>query len=349
MPVKLVEADVEKDIPIFTTLLNNNRLNPVHPERFHWLYLDNPAGKARAWYIQDEATKEAVAFTCVLPRRVRVAGRELICWNCGDFSVNQKYRTLGVALKLRRAAKNAVDNNEIPGFYAHPNDRMKVIHGKVGHHCIGKMQRFVRILKSDSYVRQYVGNELIAEGLSFLANIALSSRDALSLLKPSSFELQHLADVSFSKEYDSLYDELSKEFTIVADRRSSYLNWRYLRNPLYHCERIELRQQNKLKGHLIYNIEDNVAHIKDVFCKPIYGMVEVLVNGLIRQLRKTSVQSISAVFMDSNPLINHLKRLGFKIRPDESSVFAYANENSDICSHWINGKSWFMTVGDRDV
>ena len=138
-------------------------------------------------------------------------------------------------------------------------------------------------------------------------------------------------------------------FTIVADRGASYLNWRYFRNPLYDSQRIEVRQQGELKGYLIYTMADDVAHIKDVFCEALYGMVENLINGLIRQLRKEAAQSISVVFMDSNPVIEHFKRLGFKIRPDESSVFAYANDKSSIGSCWINGKNWFMTVGDRDV
>ena len=349
MPIKLIEADVKKDIPIFTTLLNNNRCDQVHPERFNWLYLDNPVGKARAWYVQDETTKEAVAFTCVLPRRVRVSGKEVMCWNCGDFSVNKKYRTLGVALKLRRAAKNAVDNNEIPAFYAHPNDRMKVIHEKVGHHCIGKMHRFVRILKADPYVQQSVGNSFVADILSFLANAALCSLDAVSLLKKSPFKLQYLPNVEFNNEYDKLYDQLSEVFTIVADRGAAYLNWRYFRNPLHHYERIELRLHDKLKGYLIYTIADDVVHIKDIFCISEYGMVEALVNALIRQLRRKKLQSISVIFMDSNPFIAYFKRLRFKIRPDKSSVFAYANEKSSLCSSWINGKNWFMTVGDRDV
>jgi len=76
---------------------------------------------------------------------VRVRGNDVLCWNCGDFSVDQKYRSLGIALKLRRAAKNAVDKGTVDALYAHPNERMAVIYQRVGHTCIGQMNRFAKV------------------------------------------------------------------------------------------------------------------------------------------------------------------------------------------------------------
>ena len=339
------------DIELFITLLNNNRNSNVSSERFKWLYLDNPIGKARAWYVFDENIEKAVAFTCVLPRIVTIKGKDIICWNCGDFSVEKTHRTLGIALKLRRAATNAVDNHEVDALYAHPNDKMKVIHQKVGHICIGKMNRYVKIFETTQYVQRYVKNKYISGVISLLLNLAINFDKKFKYRYPSEYRFQLLSDQEFSAEYDLLFCSISKYFPIVGKRDSLYLNWRYFKNPLNSFERIEIRtNKGELVGYLIYNIQNSVAHLIDIFCKPDKDIIQSMICFLIKKLKKQEVQSISVGLMNSNPLIKFIQKMGFKIRPgEESSVYGYANENFIFSKEWIKGNNWFITVGDRDV
>ncbi|NIU02668.1 MAG: GNAT family N-acetyltransferase [Nitrosopumilaceae archaeon] len=124
------DVDIHKEKHLLLNILKANRERPEFPyeQRFDWLYYDNPFGEARAWIIWDEAHDYPAGFTAVFPRKVLVNHKEYICWNCGDFSIEKKYRSLGIAVKLRKAAKECVDRGMVPFLYAHPNNRMVHVH-----------------------------------------------------------------------------------------------------------------------------------------------------------------------------------------------------------------------------
>jgi hypothetical protein len=88
---------------------------------------------------------------------------------------------------------------------------------------------------------------------------------------------------------------------------------------------------------------------KDILCVPEKGAVSTLISSWIKFLRKKNIHTISAIFMNKNPMIFAFEKAGFKIRPEESSVYAYAGKNDKIGPLWLNGDNWYMTVGDRDV
>ncbi len=349
MPIRIIDAEIEKDIDVFTDLLNRNRKKKVSRARFEWLYLKNPAGLARAWFVVDEKTGQEVAFTCVLPRRIRVNGEDILVWNCGDFSVDKKFRTLGVAMKLRRKAKDSVDEGHIPAFYAHPNDRMKTVHEAVGHHCIGKMKRYVKLLRADTFLRQRLANENLRQMVQPFGNAALWLNDLLIRNNDRGYDGFPVEDQPFSQEYDHFYNRVAEKYSVIGDRSSAYLNWRYYENPLYQTERYELRKKGVLTGYILYTISENMVLFKDMLCLRQAEPEHCLVEKWIAYLREKKVHSISAIFMDTHPLIPVFVSKGFKLRPDHSSVFAYAKKGTPLSDTWLNGANWYMTVGDRDV
>jgi len=349
MLVSIKEVDVEKNIDTFVELLNRNRSNRIGRERFEWLYLKNPCGKAKAWVVFDNLSRDAVAFTCVLPRLVKVEREDVMCWNCGDFSVDKKFRSLGVAIKLRRKAKECVDNSEIMALYAHPNDRMKMIHEKVGHPCIGEMQRFAKVLHADRQLKQLIKIPILDNVLCFGANFILGCRDALLSAGNRRYAFEILSNKPYGDEYDQLFDDASKHYCIIGDRGADYLNWRYGQNPLYKTERLTIRKDGRLIGYLIYCIEDHVAVFKDILCLPDDDVLKALLGYWVKLLRQNKMHSISTILMKTNPVVHSFKQIGFKPRPEISSVHAYANQHNEIYEKWIDGSNWYITVGDRDV
>jgi hypothetical protein len=347
MSVNVFEADVRQDLDIFVDLLNRNRDHDVERKRFEWLYLNNPHGRARAWIVKDEKADQAVAFTCVLPRFMYIDGEKTLCWNCGDFSVDKKFRTLGIALKLRRKAKDSVDSGEIAAFYAHPNDRMKVIHQKVGHYELGTMQRYVKLLRVDRHLEKKVNNRLVTGFFSAVINLGLKVR--YFRYPKGNFDVRFEGHQKFDSEYDGLFQDVMRKFGVIGDRSALYLNWRYYQNPLYKTERVVLRKDGRLCGYVIFYIENGIAIFKDILCVNHDEALQTLLNAWIEMLRKRKIYSISAIIMDSNPVLFCFKKAGFVTRPETSSVFAYAQQKNPIAEKWLNKDQWYMTVGDRDV
>ena len=162
MPFEIVEEplDVARDDAI--AVLDATRRHDVDVTRFQWLYCDNPDGPAVLWAIRKAETGEMAGFTVALPRRMLVNGEIVRAWNGADFSILPRFRTLGLAIKLRRAAKDGVDAGRVDFLYAHPNEKMAVIHGKVGHTPIGEMVRYAKVLKTAPYIERKVGSGALA-------------------------------------------------------------------------------------------------------------------------------------------------------------------------------------------
>lgn len=348
MAYKLIEANIESDLDRFTNLLNSNRTEKVNRRRFEWLYLDNPHGKARAWFMIDNNIGKPVAFTSVLPRLVKVANKNITCWNCCDFSVDKKYRTLGIALKLRRQAKTCVDNGEIQALYAHPNDRMKVVHDKVGHFNIGKMHRYVKLLSLNKQIANITNSKCITNLVAPVLNWCYNfTKTPTKLNKPFSVEL--LDNIEFTEEYDELFDKVVKNYHIIGHRGSNYLNWRYAANPLSYTRRFIIRKNGYLNGYIIFEVKNGVAVFKDILCVSDHTTMNILLSHWIEKMREEKIESISTGIMNKNPVISIFKKNGFRLRPDESSVYAYASKENELQHDWIDGSNWYMTVGDRDV
>ncbi len=63
-------ADLEIDKQRLLTLLRRNLIELDHEKRFSWLYLDNPAGQARVWFVCDKSAEHVVGSASVFPKYV---------------------------------------------------------------------------------------------------------------------------------------------------------------------------------------------------------------------------------------------------------------------------------------
>ncbi|MEW6606203.1 MAG: hypothetical protein AB1414_01950 [bacterium] len=344
MGILIKEADLDKDKDILIQTLNENRRIPLDEERYVWLYKKNPYGNAKVWLVIDEDSGEVAGFTCALPRAVKVENQEVICWNCGDFSINKKYRTLGVAIKLRKAAKECVDKGIVPFLYAHPNDKMLVVHLKVGHTVIGKMFRYAKLLKLDSKIEDKWGKKF--RWVSKIIN-PMMKWTGTEIFRKRIYEFTITRD-RFGDEFNAFFDEVKGNYPVIGVRSAKYLNWRFIEHPLYNVETIILKKNTSIVGYLIFITEAGIVHIKDFLYLTEEAGMELLSN-LIIELRKREVYSISAGLLNTNPFINILKRFGFSLRPDSSSVIVHPNSSFEFADLLLDGSKWFMTVGDRDV
>lgn len=353
MAIVIRDAELKRDRQVMMDCLLRNRQryekNDTFEQRFDWAYSGNPYGEGRAWLAVDEAANKVIGFTSAFPRRMFVNGECMIGWNCADFSIDKEYRTLGAAMKLRRAAKECVDRGEFAFLYAHPNDRMRVVHEKVGHHAIGKMVRYAALLRLDQTLGAKLGNNPVAKVSAALAN------PLLRLMAPSrsgldKFQFSLVQEQRFGEEYDRLFEKVKHQHSVIGSRDTEYLNWRFLRNPLYRAKSLRMQQDGELKGYVLYYEGNGIARVADAIVEGKSEEMGILLAGLIHHLRKDGISSISLRLHSMNPLLAQAQQLGFRYRDDATStVIAYASSTSPFAPVVLEGKNWFMTVGDRDI
>jgi len=328
--------------------LRATRSRPIDERRYDWLYRGNPDGQAVLWSIRKEATGEMAGFTVVLPRRVLVDGQEHMCWNGADFSIHRKYRALGVAVKLRRAAKEAIDQGRADFLYAHPNAKMQLIHERAGHWAVGAMVRYAKPLKAEAHLRHRIRSQTLAAvagklveaswGLARLGRRYRYTCDAHVVESPE-----------FDDRFDRLFAEAAAVRRVVGVRDARYLRWRYGENPLCPTQAVLAEEGGRLLGYALFTIEGDVAHLKDVLVADNGPAERDLVARLIEHARRLRLTSVSAVVLEGHPIVDTLNSFGFSRRPDGSQMFGYARREDPLRDVVSDPASWLLSVGDRDV
>ncbi|RMF57187.1 MAG: hypothetical protein D6748_11700 [Calditrichaeota bacterium] len=341
------EADIhqEKDVLLNLLTANRDRKNYPYEKRYDWLYLNNPYGEAIAWIIEDDKNHTPVGFTAVYPRMMLVNNQEMLVWNCGDFSIDRRFRTLGIALKLRKAAKNCVEKGEVPFLYAHPNDRMVHIHLKAGHQKIALMKRYALLINIAKVLR----DKPFGAGISKIINPVLKGGLRFKNRKLGEFEIQRAKDAIFDHRYREICEELSKKYAIIGLRDETYLKWKFSDHPVFNYSVFNYYQQNKLKGYIIYTIEGDTVYLIEIVATQEFqkALLSTFIHTILTEYPE--VYSVSTIQQEFNPVIPTLHEIGFRFRDDAtSSVIAYT-ANPQLADFVFDGKQWFMNVGDRDA
>lgn len=348
MSILIKQADLDKDKAVLISLLNENRRADTDERRYEWLYRQNPSGEAIGWIAVDEKDDKPVGFTVATPRLVRVKGKNIVCWNCGDFSIDKKYRSLGVAVKLRKMARDGVDTEVVPFLYAHPNDRMLVVHQRVGHPVMGQMVRYAKVIRLNRKIKELLKHNLLANIISGLVNPLFGLIGKEQWYKKG-YEIEFGDNIEYGNEFDVFFDEVSQQYPVCVVRNAAYLNWRYSASPLYKMTTMMLRKNGILCGYLIYYYQEpDIVQVKDVFYRD-NDVAKHLLGILISKLRKQGVCTISIGLLSSNPFIEILRFFDFSQRADTSSVIVYPNPSFEYAIVVKDAKNWFMMVGDRDV
>lgn len=347
--IEVAEVAPEAHCDECCAILNATRERQSIASRFDWLYLNNPDGKAVVWMLRDLDSGEAVGFTAALPRRLLVLGVERRCWIGSDFSVLAKCRTLGLAVKLRRAAKNGVDAGRVDCLYAHPNDRMAIIHSRVGHSATGKMIRLARPLRVGALIAGRVSSPAFGRTAGAILDPMIRWTDRASW-SGRRFEYHHLSTASFDSRFDDLFTREGQADTVVGVRDSTYLNWRYAANPCYKSEVVlALNKQGQLEGFAVFVRDGDSLTVKDLF--PSHSLNPA--SGLLHELRRigyrAGLQSITVTLLETNPLVPVLRSQGFVQRAETSQMYTYCSPSRAWASAVANPEQWRLTAGDRDI
>jgi hypothetical protein len=348
MPFEVREESPHDVRETVVQILSATRSVTLDDRHFDWLYLRNPDGPAVLWTIRDTSTDTIAGFTVALPRRMLVDGQPRTCWNCADFSILPKYRSLGVAIKLRRAAKDGVDAGRVDFLYAHPNEKMAVVHKQVGHQPLGRMLRYACVLRSAPYLERKVHSHALATAIGTVVDplLRIAARDArhdansATRVEPSP---------SFDERFDQLHASTAPIAPVYGLRDARYLTWRYGENPLYQTHAILAETEGRLDGYLLFAEQDGVGYVKDIFPPGDPGVVSDLLAALVREGRARHWQSASVTLLADCPLEGALDEFGFKSRPDSSEMMWYAPLTSPSSERLAHPRNWFVTVGDRDV
>lgn len=304
--------------------------------KFDWLYLDNPFGEARCWVLED-ANGALVGVSAAFPREMVWGSRRLRAWVLGDFCVSRRFRSLGPAVRLQRAAFDAVDRGgDVDLWYDFPSKSMQAVYRRIGDTRRGELVRMVYLIKADRAMARRVGNPALARGLSSVGNVLLGSRAALE---------SRDADVTL-RSRDADFDGSPPRGFQIEDgvslhRSSEYLNWRYRDDPRGAPSILDAGGSGA--GSIVYRGLGDDFEIVDVFGVDTQVSLKELVFAVVDEARAHDAESVTVSISSEHSWAAVLRSLGFHSR-DSQPFVSYSRVGV-----FARPAPWFVLGGDRDL
>jgi hypothetical protein len=244
---------------------------------------------------------------------------------------------MGVALKLRRAARDCVDAGKTPFLFAHPNERMLQVHLRVGHTPLARMQRYAKPLRLQT-----------ASGLINRASSPLFRAYGREALVRVADDVQVVAGGSIPADVEHVFDSTRERLGIAVVRDHRYLTWRFGANPEQGAEAVIIRARGVPTAYLTFVMSGNAALVKDWLAVDGTALEQVFA-AFVREARRRCASSAALIALETHPDLPAIQRLGFRLRPDTSTAVTYAASGNPVKAEVGNPSRWYMTVGDRDV
>jgi hypothetical protein len=353
MGILIREADLHADRKLLLDTLLRNREhgdNELRQRRFEWSYHQNPFGQPRAWLAIDESSSRTIGMVAAFPRKMLVHGKQVLGWNGGDTSIDTEFRTLGVAIKLRRAVQAPVDNGEMALLYSHPVDRMRAVLEKIGHRTIGTFGRHGAILRVEPLVQKFLGRNAASTLLANVANIFPPLQWSTRFISKQ-WRLRLQSEKKFGSEFDELFARVASRHAVITVRDAEFLHWRFVQNPLVREFQIyRFEKENKLCGYALIGLENNAGRILDYLVEGETRMLRSLLVQLMAAMRARRIPTLAVRGMDASEVVHEARKLGFWFQDrKDAGVAVYAAKNSPRAATLHGERSWFMTQADRDV
>jgi len=96
-----------------------------------------------------------------------------------------------------------------------------------------------------------------------IASILLKITSSTFVLKNGNFEDYSEEDAPLT-EIEKLWQENAKLYGISVDRTAEYMDWRINKNPYISHRYLCYYEASKLKGYIIYTIQDGTVHLVDI-------------------------------------------------------------------------------------
>lgn len=340
-------------------LADRNLLVPLQGReaRYAKYYEQNPVGPPSFFLARDEESQRFVGMAAAFPTRLRVFGEVVPGAISGDFAVDDGHRGFGPSVALQRAVVSALDENGIRCAYGYPNEYAEPIIKRVGYVDLGRLSRFVKVLRSRVVVDTYVRSPALARSLAALSRVGLDP-----LLSVVSRERLHRRRHGFRVEQPNTFDDRFSEVCestwrqhpITSERTPELLNWKYEKGGrreggVYRIFAL-LRSDDRVAAYVVYRVRNEIRHLVDIAFLPSRAVIDALLSEFILDARKQRVPAITLLHLGSaNLLTRRLRMFGFVRRLDQSGVRVYVPGHSRLDRDLVDTGNWYFLTGDADI
>ena len=194
--------------------------------RYAKYFEDSPLGPPHFFLARDAQSDSFVGMAAIFPTQLRVFGELVPAAVAGEFAVDDGHRGLGPAVPLQRAAVAALGEHGLACAFGYPNEHSEPITRRVGYVDLGRLTRFVKVLRSRILVEQYGRGRVAAAWRgSRSTRCCRCSRASGSTGAGATLRVERPA--AFDDRFSEVWETTWRQGTITSERNPELLNWKY--------------------------------------------------------------------------------------------------------------------------
>jgi len=165
--------------------------------------------------------------------------------------------------------------------------------------------------------------------------------------------------VEFPAETDLFWEKASPPHPVIAVRDRRYLAWRYCESPTRRYRIFIAKKKGAMAGYAVTRVFQKsglrMGALMDLMAEP--GRPEIpdaLITKVIEELKLEDIDALVALMQNHNFYYPALRRQGFwrvpeRVNPRTFNLVCRAVDASLDTGQLMDGKNWFLTLGDYDV
>ncbi len=332
-----------------------------YPERFNWLYKNNPYIKESyflpIWIALDE--DKIVGMSTLMLQEFCVEGNKIFGAWCSDLRILPDYRRMGIATQLERLRQKNTNVFSVTSSNISIELKKKIGYSsKIAFNKLILLKKFDQVKIYDDFSRYIRINQNkllynIGKNLCIGKIISKIIVSAFWLKRKKIEKTKSISNVVFKKvnrfsnEVDRLWEQIRNNYGLTAIRDKNYLNWKYSDQPHMNYEKYIVQVKNEIKGVLILRKTNKVGIISEIYNIGNNFLIDKMINFAIKTLSESKVNFI----LVSNSIDKELKAFynhGFVLLKKNKGVFSLSKEFSNK-KNLIEKKEWLISYGDHDL
>jgi hypothetical protein len=323
--------------------------------RYAKYYERNPLGPPTFFLARDSETEAFVGMAAIFPTRLRVFGELVPAAIAGDFAVDDGHRGLGPSLPLQRAAVAAVADNGLSCAFGYPNEYSEPITKRVGYVDLGRLTRFVKVLRSRAVIDAYVRSRGLARLAAGASRVAVDP--LLSVASRERFQRRRHAfrverPSAFDDRFSALWEAAWRQGTITSERNAELLNWKYetaREGGIYRILAL-VGPDEQVAAYAVHRVRNDIRHVVDIVFQESPEVLDALLAELIRDARREGAVAISVIHLGAPSLLTQrLKAFEFGRREESSHLHVYVPGESEREKALVERSNWYFLNADADL
>ncbi len=287
--------------------------------RYDWFYLQNPAGHARVFFLEDDADGSVVGVLGFGARTLCVRGVDSAARVAVDFVVHPAHRTFFPALALQRFGRDA-SLKDAAWVIGYPNDHSDAVMRRAGYRAV-PFNRHARVVGFTGHLARYVPG-----AWAWLPGRLLNAVDGLQGVcrRVANGWLAAEWRDEFDAHYDALWTSLATHLPHMGRRDRAFLSWRFTARPgrRYRVLEIGRTATRPLCGYFVCERGVQTLSVVDLLLPSDPKLRLGAVLALVAAARRLGVTRVSIGLAAEPALVAALASAGFVERESGSMLVA---------------------------